>query len=101
MSKQTTDDGSFSRTAWRLSGLGIEFVAGIAGFGLIGWLIDQWRGTMPLWTLIGAALGLIGGGYNFMRQAIKAGRAADAEYRRKHPPQHHRPSEPDEGSHEH
>jgi len=82
---RSTDDGSISRQAWRLSGMGLEFVSTIAGMALAGWLIDRWAQTSPRWTIVGVVLGLVGGGYNFMRQAVQAGRAAEREYRRAHP----------------
>lgn len=71
--------------AWRLSGMGLEFVSAVAGMAVVGWLIDRWAGTTPRWTIVGVVLGLVGGGYNFMAQAVRAGRAADRAYRQAHP----------------
>lgn len=76
---------SGSSPAWRLSGLGMELVGAIVGMGLIGWLIDRWQGTAPKATLVGAVIGILGGGYNFIRSAMKLNREAAAAYRQAHP----------------
>ena len=67
---------------WRLSAMGTEFVAAIAGMLLLGLLLDRWWGTTPALTIIGAVVGLIGGGYNLIRNALQAEKKAAA--RRKH-----------------
>jgi len=67
---------------WRLSGIGFELAASILGAMLAGWLLDRWLGTGPMWMLIGAGVGIIGGGYNFIRSAMKMNRQAIEEYRR-------------------
>lgn len=61
---------------WRLSAMGTEFVAAIAGMLLLGLLLDYWLGTSPVLTIIGAVAGLIGGGYNLIRQALAAEKKA-------------------------
>jgi len=76
---------SGSSPAWRLSGLGMELVGAIVGMGLIGWLIDRWQGTSPKATLVCAVIGIVGGGYNFIRSAMKLNREAAAAYRSAHP----------------
>lgn len=82
--KRRADD-SYARMAWRMSGMGLEFVAGVAGMGVVGWLVDRWLGSAPVWTLVGVAMGVIGSSYNFMRQAIRAGRQAQRAFRSAHP----------------
>jgi F0F1-type ATP synthase assembly protein I len=57
---------------WRLSAMGTEFVAAIAGMLLLGFGLDYWWGTSPVMTVIGAVVGLVGGGYNLIRQALRA-----------------------------
>ncbi len=59
---------------WRLSGLGMEFVSAIAAGGLIGWLFDRWLGTKPTGVLIGLLVGILGGGWVLIRQALEANR---------------------------
>ncbi len=83
-SKRKSDD-EFTRMAWRLSGMGLEFISGVVGFGVVGWLVDRWAGSTPIWTITGIVLGVVGSSYNFMRQAIKAGRLAQKEFDRSHP----------------
>jgi F0F1-type ATP synthase assembly protein I len=64
-----------SEAAWkRLSGIGFELVAAVAGFTFVGYLWDRHFGTGPWGILIGAILGLIGGMYNLIRQSLLATR---------------------------
>ena len=66
-----------STSSWvRLSGIGVELVAAIAGFTLIGYWLDRKFDTEPWGVLIGAILGVIGGMYNVIRQALNATREA-------------------------
>ena len=61
------------RRSWiRYSTLGIEFVAAVAGFALVGFWIDRHYETKPWGLLIGAVLGIVGGMYNFIRTALAA-----------------------------
>jgi F0F1-type ATP synthase assembly protein I len=53
----------------RLAGVGMEFAAAVAGLSLAGYWIDRHYGSEPWGVLAGAALGLIGGTYNLIRQA--------------------------------
>ena len=71
-------DGKRDRANWvRFSGIGFEFAAALAGFTLIGLWIDRSYGTTPRYTLIGAVLGIVGGGYNFIRSSLSALREAN------------------------
>jgi len=56
---------------WGTVTIGFEFAAAIGGFAVIGYLIDWWRGTEPMWTLILLALGFIGGSYNLYKEVKK------------------------------
>lgn len=58
----------------RYAGLGIEFAAAVAGLTLVGFWIDRHFGSSPWGVLVGAAIGLIGGTYNMIREALSAGR---------------------------
>ena len=56
----------------RFAGLGMEFAAAVAGLTLLGYWIDRRYDSEPWGLLIGAGLGLIGGMYNMIREAMKA-----------------------------
>lgn len=83
-------DGSTGRSGDALGesgpglGLAMEFGAAVVGFALVGWLIDRWAGTLPLWTAILAGVGVIGGGYNLVRQAMAMNKEMSERYRREH-----------------
>jgi F0F1-type ATP synthase assembly protein I len=72
-----------SADVWRFAGLGAELAAGIAAFVLIGFWLDWKLGTGRTATLVAAVLGLIGGFYNFYRQALAMQRRLDARKPRK------------------
>ncbi len=54
----------------RYAGMGVELGGAIIGFTLVGLWIDHRYGTQPKGVMIGAVLGIVGGMYNFLRQAI-------------------------------
>jgi F0F1-type ATP synthase assembly protein I len=64
----------------RYSGIGIELVGAVAGFALLGYWLDG-RYTPKPWGMVGGLiLGLVGGFYNLIRQALQAEReAAEAD----------------------
>lgn len=71
-----------STSSWvRLSGIGVELLAAIAGFTLIGYWLDRKFDTEPWGLLIGALLGVIGGMYNVIRQALRATREAGSGHK--------------------
>jgi len=72
------------RESWtKLSGIGIELAAAVAGFTLAGYWWDRHFHTGPWGLLIGLALGLVGGTYNLIRQSLTASReAANGDKRR-------------------
>lgn len=59
--------------------MGVEYAAALAGFGLAGYWIDRHYGSGPWGVVIGAALGLIGGTYNLIRQSTAAFRQFDQD----------------------
>jgi len=69
---------------WRMSGMGIELASHIVAGLLIGWLLDYWLKTSPLWLVIGTVAGVVVGMVDFIRSALKAQRQAtrQAEARR-------------------
>ena len=52
-------------------GVGLELAGAVAVFTAAGYFFDRWRGTDPWGTLIGAALGIIGGLYNMVKTAMR------------------------------
>jgi len=75
--------------------MGTEFAASIVGMALIGWLIDRWQGTAPWGVGIGVGFGIIGGGLNFFRAAMKLNRDAAARYKAAHRPPDPAPDDDD------
>jgi F0F1-type ATP synthase assembly protein I len=74
-------DGQGSSSWMKYSGVGFGFVGGVAGFGLIGYWIDNHYHSSPWGVLVGVALGLIGATYNLIRDSQAAEREARAEDR--------------------
>lgn len=65
--------------------MGVELAGSIIGMVLLGWGLDHWLGTSPRWTLIGAGVGVLGGGYNFIRAALRMNKEATSAYKREYP----------------
>lgn len=76
-------DKKRDRPSWiRLSGVGIEFAAAVAGFAALGFWIDHHYDCSPWGVVIGAVLGLIGGTYNLVRKSLAAFRPPKPSDRR-------------------
>ena len=70
--KRDSQSGSGQRPALlRYAGMGVELGAAIIGLTLLGLWIDYRCQTGPIFLLVGAGLGIIGGFYNFIRQALR------------------------------
>jgi F0F1-type ATP synthase assembly protein I len=65
----------------RHSGVGLELAGAVAGFTLAGYWIDRHYGTNPWGLVVGVVLGIVGGLYNFVREALQATREAQREDR--------------------
>jgi F0F1-type ATP synthase assembly protein I len=64
---------SSPKPSWsRYTGMGFELAAAIVGFCLLGIWIDYRYKTKPWGLLICSVLGVVGGMYNLIRQALKA-----------------------------
>jgi ATP synthase protein I len=59
--------------------LATELVAGPAVGAFIGWYLDGWLGTMPLFLLVLFVLGAVAGGLNVVRTARRMQAAAAAD----------------------
>lgn len=55
---------------WRYAGMGMELAGAIVGLTLVGLWIDHRFETNPKGVLICAGVGIVGGFYNFIRQAL-------------------------------
>lgn len=53
-----------------LLNIGMELAATVALFGAIGWFIDKYAGTSPLWFVMLLVFGAIGGMIKFIRTAL-------------------------------
>ncbi len=74
----------------KYAGMGLEFAGAVGGFALLGWWIDRhWQIEKHWGVLVCGLLGLIGGMYNFIRQAF----AATREAARPRPPEDRPPGE--------
>lgn len=73
------------QTPWaRLAGMGFEFGASLVVFMLVGlWVDHHWQIEGRWGLLIGLLLGLIGGTYNFVREAMLAIRLGNQQDRLK------------------
>lgn len=70
------------RRMYRMSGMGLEFAAGMIGMTALGVALHKLAG-MPQWVVIACAVvGILGGGYNFLRQATRLNREETERYRR-------------------
>lgn len=65
----------------RAYSIGFEFAAAVAGCLLLGYAIDWYYQTTPLWTLVGVGIGIIGGMYNMIRAALGVTRAQERQRR--------------------
>jgi F0F1-type ATP synthase assembly protein I len=65
--------GQEDLSSWfRMTGLGLEFIAAVAVIGGIGWWADKRFGTLPWLTLVGAALGFAVGLWTVVKAAMKS-----------------------------
>ncbi|MFH1748945.1 MAG: AtpZ/AtpI family protein [Planctomycetota bacterium] len=75
--------GSSSPVVLRYAGMGVELAAALIGLTLVGWWIDHRYGTAPVGVTVGAILGIVGGFYNFIRQALRLMRESEAARKNK------------------
>lgn len=74
--------GGQSRSA-SLSHLGITYAAAIIVYGLGGWWLDKKLGCLPLFTMVGVALGAVGGFIWIYREVMRAQAREDEEKKRR------------------
>ena len=78
------DDYANQAKAWAIA---LNIVYGTLGFGAMGFAIDYFAGTSPLWLLILMGLGLVVGTYRFIREALELNKAAGPSQSTKNPTQ--------------
>ncbi|MEM7755284.1 MAG: AtpZ/AtpI family protein [Planctomycetota bacterium] len=76
--------GKFDRDQLQAWSAGLDIPAGAFGLGLVGYLIDRWQGTGPWWMLGLGLLGVAGGCYRFVREALRMNRQQAARFNRDH-----------------
>lgn len=89
---RTNGDAQRAR-AFRYAGIGLELAGSIIGLTLAGYWIDLKFDTQPTGLTVGASLGIIGGMYNFIRQAVQMSGEQPSRHSRDETDQDHdRPS---------
>jgi ATP synthase protein I len=77
--------GGFSKAVSKDFGpfltLGIQLAISVVVFFFIGYWLDGKFGTSPWGTIGGALVGVAGGLFKFLREAVSLGKKADAEYK--------------------
>ncbi len=68
--------GAKRRRPMSMAGMGFELAAAVAGFTFLGIWIDRRYDSEPWGLLICAAIGVVGGLYNFVRAARIAAQAS-------------------------
>ena len=61
----------FRQGNMRLAGLGLELAGAVVGGSLLGYWLDRRFGTYPRWLIVCASIGVVGGLYNLIRQAVR------------------------------
>lgn len=79
--------------AWAIA---MDPVYGLIGLGLLGYAIDHFAGTWPRWTSILAIVGLVGGFYRFIREAMSLNKENTRQWEGR-PFRHVEAEEADEG----
>jgi len=64
--------------------MGIEFAGSIVGMIFLGWFIDKYAGTGTRWTMICGIVGILGGGYNFIKRAREHTKRQEDAYKVRH-----------------
>jgi F0F1-type ATP synthase assembly protein I len=60
-------------------GHGLTFAMAVGFFFFVGWRVDQWLGSTPLVSILGAFVGAGGGFYHIVRQVSRATPPADRD----------------------
>jgi F0F1-type ATP synthase assembly protein I len=63
----------------RAYSIGFEFAAAVAGSVLLGYAVDWYYETSPWGIVVGAGIGIVGGMYNMIRQALAVAKEQSEE----------------------
>ncbi len=74
---------SLARAAGQYLGWGLQWALATALFLFLGWLVDGWLGTKPLFTIVGAFVGAGAGFYSLYHHLVMAQRAEDERRKRR------------------
>jgi F0F1-type ATP synthase assembly protein I len=67
------------RAEMGLAGMGFDLAASVGVATALGWWIDRRYDTAPWGVVVCAAIGIIGGLYNFVKAGLRAQRRAERE----------------------
>ncbi len=86
--------GGPTKDQYRAWSTGVDLAAGTIGMGLLGFGIDYLAGTTPVWTIVLALVGLVGGFYRFIKEALALNKEQTARYAKRRPPPLAKPTPP-------
>ncbi len=67
------------RSGWvRLASMGMELTASVVGLAAVGYALDRHFDWTPWGLLTCTMIGLVGGMYNLIREALRASRSEDS-----------------------
>ena len=69
---EATPKSDLTQQLIRVSSIGTNFALAVMGMGALGYFIDWYFGTRPIWILVGLGAGFVGGGYRFVQEALAA-----------------------------
>lgn len=79
------DPNSSMENLTKVSTIGTNFAFSVVGMGVIGFGLDYFARSSPKWLIGCLTVGLIGGGYRFIRDALAANKQAAAQAARRKP----------------
>ena len=68
--RKAADDREEMRIGFRMMGLAWQMVTEVLAGAGIGWVVDHFAGTEPLWLAIGAGLGIVVSIYSLVRGGL-------------------------------
>ena len=81
MKKTMSKRGNAPDNPWKLAHMGMELAGAAFVMALLGWLFDSKFGTKPWGVLVGTLIGVTGGMYLFIKEALLANKYSVRGYR--------------------